>query len=103
VRWSDEPGQSGPGSYWVFSTDNRESAGQLGTSRVRSEAAISKSAIGSLGVTVFSTNSDASHHQGQRSLTLVSCKDFQQKVGVPAARAAFHNQAVFARVLLEQR
>jgi hypothetical protein len=40
--------------------------------------------------------------QGQRPLTPLSCKHFEQEVFVPAATTAFHGQAVFAGMLFEE-
>jgi len=40
--------------------------------------------------------------QGQRSLKRCSGKDFQHEVFVPATTAAFHDEAVAARVLLQE-
>ena len=40
--------------------------------------------------------------QGQRQLTPVCRKDFEHELGIPATRAAFHDQAAFSGVLLEQ-
>ena len=39
--------------------------------------------------------------QGQLQLKGCSHKDFQQEVFVPAATAAFHHDAIFARMLLQ--
>ena len=41
--------------------------------------------------------------QGQRQLNLCPDKDFQHEVFAPAATAAFHGDAVFAGMLLQQR
>jgi hypothetical protein len=40
--------------------------------------------------------------QGQRQLTPVCPKDFEHELWIPATRAAFHDQAAFSGVLLEQ-
>ncbi len=40
--------------------------------------------------------------QGQRSLNCCAGKDFEHEVFVPPATAAFHNDTVAARVLLQQ-
>jgi len=45
---------------------------------------------------------DAGVAQGQRSLKRCSGKDFQHEVFVPATTAAFHDEAVAARVLLQE-
>ena len=41
--------------------------------------------------------------QGQLPLKRYPRNDFQQEVIVPTATAAFHHNAVFARMLLQQR
>jgi len=41
-------------------------------------------------------------HQGQRTLNSFDTKDLHQEVIIPAAELAFHGEAFFARVLLQE-
>jgi len=41
-------------------------------------------------------------HQGQRTLTFFPTKDFRQEIVAPSAGATFHDDAVLARMLLQQ-
>ena len=41
--------------------------------------------------------------QGQRPLTLLACKGFDQELLIPSAAATFLYDAVLTRMLLEQR
>ena len=51
-------------------------------------------------VCVFFDCSESFGRQGQRQLTPHSRKHFEHEVVVPAARATFHDNTVFARMLL---